>query len=138
MSGPNGLDRSTLSAGLAFQLPVQQRDARGRVMVAQAQLAQIDQQLRHAEDVIRADVQDNFSALERAFEFYQQAKKRVDLARLVARAEREQLRLGRSDVLRVTLREQATFDAEVVEIAAQLDYFRSLWDLRAALGIDAK
>ena len=138
LSGPNGLDRSTLSAGLAFQLPVQQRDARGRVMVAQAQLAQIDQQLRHAEDVIRADVQDNFSALERAFEFYQQAKKRVDLARLVARAEREQLRLGRSDVLRVTLREQATFDAEVVEIAAQLDYFRSLWDLRAALGIDAK
>ncbi len=138
LSGPNGLDRSTLSAGLAFQLPVQQRDARGRVVVAQAQLAQIDQQLRHAEDVIRADVQDNFSALERAFEFYQQAKKRVELARLVARAEREQLRLGRSDVLRVTLREQATFDAEVVEIAAQLDYFRSLWDLRAALGIDAK
>ncbi len=138
LSGPNGLDRSTLSAGVAFQLPVQQRDARGRVMLTQAQLAQIDQQLRHAEDVVRADVQDTFSALERAFEFYRQAKKRVELARLVARAEREQLRLGRSDVLRVTLREQATFDAEIGEIGAQQDYFRALADFWAALGVGGK
>ena len=135
LSGPNGLDRTTVNAGVAFQLPVQRRDARGRVMVAQAQLAQIDQQLRQAEDVVRAEVQDAFSALERAFEFYQQAKKRVELARLVARAEREQLRLGRSDVLRVTLREQAAFEAEVIEIGAQQDYFRALADFRAAVGL---
>jgi outer membrane protein, heavy metal efflux system len=138
LSGPNGLDRTTLNAGIAFQLPVQQRDAYGRVMQAQAQLAQIDQQLRNAEDVVRAEVQDTFSALERAFEFHQQAKKRVELARMVARAEREQLRLGRSDVLRVTLREQATFDAQVIEIGAQQDYFRALADFRAATGIGGK
>jgi len=105
------------------------------VMTAQAQLVQIEQQLRQAEDVIRADVQDTFSALERAYEFHQQAKRRVELARLVARAEREQLRLGRSDVLRVTLREQASFDAEVVEIGAQQDYFRALAEFRAAMGL---
>ena len=138
LSGPNGLDRTTLSAGVTFLLPVQQRDARGRVMQAQAQLNQIEQQLRNAEDVVRAEVQDAFSAMERAFEFYQQTKKRVELARLVARAEREQLRLGRSDVLRVTLREQATFDAEIVEIGAQQDYFRALADFKAALGIGGK
>jgi outer membrane protein TolC len=137
LSGPNGLERTALSAGVAFQLPVQLRDARGRVMTATAQLAQIEQQLRQAEDIVRADVQDTFSALERAYEFYQQAKKRVELARLVARAEREQLRLGRSDVLRVTLREQAAFDADVVEIGAQQDYFRALADFRAAVGMVA-
>ncbi|MFO0850388.1 MAG: TolC family protein [Gemmataceae bacterium] len=136
LSGPNGLDRTTLSAGVSYLLPVQRREARGRVMTAQAQLAQIEQQLRQAEDVVRADVQDTFSALERAFEFYQQARKRVDLARLVARAEREQLRLGRSDVLRVTLREQAAFEAEVIEIGAQQDYFRAIADFRAAVGSD--
>ena len=135
LSGPNGLDRTNLSAGVSFGLPVQRRDARGRVMTAQAQLVQIEQQLRQAEDVIRADVQDTFSALERAYEFHQQAKRRVELARLVARAEREQLRLGRSDVLRVTLREQASFDAEVVEIGAQQDYFRALAEFRAAMGL---
>jgi outer membrane protein TolC len=138
LSGPNGLDRTTVGAGIAFQLPVQRRDARGRVLTAQAQLAQLDQHLRQAEDVIRAEVQDAFSALERAFEFYQQAKTRVELARLVARAEREQLRLGRSDILRVTLREQAAFDAEVIEVGAQQDYFRALAEFRAALGIGGK
>ena len=105
---------------------------------ARAQLAQIDQQLRQAEDVVRAEVQDAFSALERAFEFYQQARRRVELARLVARAEREQLRLGRSDVLRVTLREQAAFDAEVVEVGAQQDYFRALADFWAVLGTSGR
>lgn len=138
LSGPNGLEQTTVSAGMAFQLPVQLRDARGRVLTAQAQLAQIDLQLRQAEDQVRAEVQDAFSAFERAYEFYQQARSRVELARMVARAEREQLRLGRSDVLRVTLREQAAFESEMIEIGAQLDYFRAFWDLRFALGINEK
>ncbi len=134
LSGPNGLDRTTATAGLALQLPIQRRDARGREAAARAQIAQLDQQIRNAEDVVRADVQDAFSALERAAEFSLQAGRRVELARLVARAEREQLRLGRSDVLRVTLREQAAFDAEIVEIGARQDYFRAAADLRAATG----
>lgn len=138
LSGPNGLDRSSLNAGLAFALPVERRDALGRVATARAQLAQLDFQLRNAEDVVRADVQDTFSALERAHEFAKQAKARVELARVVAAAEREQLRLGRSDVLRVTLREQAAFEADIVEISAQQDYFRALADYLAALGIGGK
>lgn len=138
LSGPNGLDRSSLNAGLTFALPVERRDALGRVATARAQLAQLEFQLRNAEDVVRADVQDTFSALERAHEFARQSKARVELARVVAEAEREQLRLGRSDVLRVTLREQAAFEAEVIEIAAQQDYFRAVADYLAALGIGGK
>lgn len=138
LSGPNGLDRTTVGAGLALGLPVQLRDARGRAAAARAQLIQFEQQVRNAEDVVRAEVQDTFSALERAYEFYQQAGKRVDLARFVARAERERLRIGQSDVLRVTLREQAAFDAEVVEIGAQFDYFRALADFRAAVGFGGR
>jgi len=137
LSGPNGLDRTTLNAGVAMQLPLQRRDARGREIVAGAQLAQTEAMLRQAEDVVRAEVQDAVSALDRAYEFHRQARQRVDLAQLVARAEREQLRLGRSDVLRVTLREQAAFDADVVEIGARQDYFRALAEFRAALGLGA-
>ena len=117
-----------------FQLPVQRSDARGRVTQARAQLSQAELQLRNAEDVVRAEVQDVYSAIERAVEFHKQAKSRVELARTVARAEREQLRLGRSDVLRVTLREQAAFDAEVAEVNARQDYFRAIAELRAVIG----
>lgn len=134
-SGPYGLDRSSLNAGMMFQLPVQRSDARGRVTQAQAQLAQIELQLRNAEDVVRAEVQDIYSALDRAVEFQRQAKNRVELAKTVASAEREQLRLGRSDVLRVTLREQAAFDALLAEVGARQDYFRAAAELKAVLGI---
>jgi outer membrane protein TolC len=113
-------------------MPAQRRDARGRVTAAQAQLVQIDRQLQYAEDQIRAEVQDTYSALERAYEFHKQASQRLDLARVVARAEREQLLLGRSDVLRVTLREQAKFDADIYEIGARQEYWRAESDLRAA------
>jgi len=132
LSGPFGLDRQVLEASLVFQMPAQRRDARGRVAAAQSQLVQVERQLQFAEDQVRAEVQDTYSALERAYEFHRQAEQRVDLARVVARAEREQLRLGRSDVLRVTLREQAKFDAEIFEITARQDYWRAESDLRAA------
>jgi len=132
LSGPFGLDRQVLEASLVFQMPAQRRDARGKVAATQSQLMQIQRQLQFAEDQIRAEVQDTYSALERAYEFQKQAAQRLDLAQIVARAEREQLRLGRSDVLRVTLREQAKFEAEIYEISARQDYWRAESDLRAA------
>jgi outer membrane protein TolC len=135
LSGPNELDRTTLAAGLAFTLPVQRRDARGRITQAQAQLVQLAAQQQQAEDVIRAEVQDAFSAVERAAEFHKQANARVKLAQQVAEAERALLDAGRSDILRVTLREQAAFEAELTVIGARQDYFRALADLNAAVGI---
>jgi cobalt-zinc-cadmium efflux system outer membrane protein len=139
LSGPNGLDRQVLQAALVFQMPVQRRDAFGKMQTLDSQLTQVNRQLSYAGDQVRAEVQDAFSLLERAYEFHEQSKHRLELARLVALAEREQLRLGRSDVLRVTLREQAKFEAEVAEINARQEYWRAESDLRAAdtsLGLD--
>ena len=132
LSGPNGLDRQVLEAALVFQMPAQRREARGRLQAVHAQLVQLDKQLQYAEDQIRAEVQDAYSLLERAYEFYEQVSEQVELATLVARAEREQLRLGRSDVLRVTLREQTKFDASLLEIMARQEFWRADSDLRAA------
>ena len=139
LSGPNGLDRQVLQAALVFQMPVQRRDAFGKMQTLDSQLTQVNRQLSYAGDQVRAEVQDAFSLLERAYEFHEQSKHRLELARVVALAEREQLRLGRSDVLRVTLREQAKFEAEVNEINARQEYWRAESDLRAAdtsLGLD--
>jgi len=132
LSGPNGLDRQVLQASLVFQMPAQRRDARGKLQTLESQLMQIDRQISYAQDQVRAEVQDSFSMLERAYEFHRQALKREELASLVASAEREQLRLGRSDILRVTLREQAKFEADILEIAARQEFWRAESDLRAA------
>jgi outer membrane protein TolC len=132
LSGPNGLDRQVLQASLIFQMPAQRRDARGKLQTLDSQLMQLDRQLAYAHDQVQAEVQDAFSMLERAYEFHKQAFKREELATLVASAEREQLRLGRSDILRVTLREQAKFEADVLEITARQEFWRAESDLRAA------
>ena len=132
LSGPNGLDRQVLQAQLVFQMPAERREARGRMQTAHAQLGQLDRQLKFAEDQVRAEVQDAFSALERGYEFHRQARQRSDLANTVWQAERESLRLGRSDVLRVTIREQQAFDAQIYEITARQEFWRAESDLRAA------
>jgi outer membrane protein TolC len=132
LSGPLGLDRQVLQASLIFQMPAQRRDARGKMVTTDSQLIQLDRQLQFAHDQVRAEVQDAFSALERAYEFHKQVLQRLELAKIVAEAEREQLRLGRSDVLRVTLREQAKFEADVMEVTARQEFWRAESDLRAA------
>jgi len=132
LTGPLGLDRQVLQASLIFQMPAQRRDARGKLVTTDSQLMQLERQLQYARDQVQAEVQDAFSALERAYEFHKQARQRLELARIVAEAEREQLRLGRSDVLRVTLREQAKFEADVLEVTARQEFWRAESDLRAA------
>lgn len=132
LSGPEGLNRQVLSATLIFQMPAQRRGARGKLQSIDAKLAQIDQQLRYTEDSVRADVQDAFSKLERAYAFHDKTVEAVELADTVANAEREQFRLGRSDILRIALREQAKFDADLMEIAARQSYWTADSDLRAA------
>ncbi len=132
LSGPDGLDRQVLQAALVFQMPAQRRNARGRMLAADSQLMQIDRRLDFTYDQVRAEVQDAYSKLERAYEFHKQAVQQEELAALVAEAEREQFRLGRSDILRVTLREQAKFDADLLEIAARQEYWKADADLQAA------
>jgi len=131
-SGPDGLDRQVLQASLVFQMPAQRRDARGRLQTIDSQIIQLERRLEFAYDRVRAEVQDAYSKLERAYEFHKQAQQQEDLADLVAEAEREQFRLGRSDILRVTLREQAKFDADLLEIGARQEYWKADADLRAA------
>jgi outer membrane protein TolC len=132
LSGIDGLDRQVLQAALVFQMPAQRRNARGRLQSVDSQLVQLDRRLEFTFDSVRAEVQDAYSKLERAFEFHKQAVQQEELAALVAEAEREQFRLGRSDILRVTLREQAKFDADLLEIAARQEYWRADANLRAA------
>jgi outer membrane protein TolC len=128
-------DRSKFDLGLRLEWPLQQRAALGKIQATRHRLAQVEARLRYATDTVRADLQGAWTALERTVEFYRQAKARVDLARRVADAERARLAGGQSTVLTVTLREQATFDAEVTAVGALFDYFTALAEYRAALGL---
>jgi outer membrane protein, heavy metal efflux system len=134
-SGPSRLDRNGLQVGFEFQAPAQFSDARGRIETATMQIAQRGQALRFQEDQIRTEVQNTFVALERAYQQVEIATEGARLANLVAEGERRFFAGGFGDMIRVNIREQQQFEAELILIGAKLDYFRSMAEYKAALGV---
>jgi outer membrane protein TolC len=121
-----------LEAGLTFDVPLQRRNARGKLMEAQAKLAQLGAKLRLSEQSIAAEVQAADAALQANVTAITQARRNVELAHQLANAERTKLDPGDSDVLTVNLREIATVDAELLLVEAEANYFKAQAQLHAA------
>lgn len=131
------LDRTTYVASLQFELPVQRRDARGRALAAQSLIAQLNYQEQYQRDRIVAEIQDAASALERSYELLHKARENVAVARTVEEGERERFQKGQSTIVILNLRELVAAEASLAEVDALAEYYRSLADYRAALGLDA-
>ncbi|MBL8176091.1 MAG: TolC family protein [Bryobacterales bacterium] len=123
-----------LKGSLIFELPLQRRAAEGRILNAEARLNQIEQRQQFTSDQITAEVQDAISAVQTAYRRARLIGEEVQVARQLEDAERTKFDLGDSTLFLVNLREQATFDAAVREVAAQADYFRAqaLYELAIA------
>lgn len=117
-----------LQAALVFDLPVQRRQAKGRDMAAVARIRQFDERERFAKDQITAEVQDAYSAVRAAYGRVQVLRQELDVARQLEEAERARFQLGDGTLFLVNLREQATFDTAIRELAATNEYFRA-WAL---------
>lgn len=127
-----------LEVGVELRVPLQRREAKGRLAEAEARLGQLLQEERFARDRIVAEVRDGFSALQAAWEQIQQARQNVELALELQSAEEERFRRGATDLLALQIREQATFDAQITAIEAHADYFRAAADYRAATSLDVR
>jgi len=126
-----------LAAGMALEVPLQRRYARGQIQVAQANRSQINFEQRFAQDKVITDIQSAIAAMDAAYLQVGQAKEATELARIMEEAERRNLFLGNSNILFVNLRETATVDAALLEVDALAEYFRAVADYRAAIAIDS-
>jgi outer membrane protein TolC len=133
--GSKTLDRNTYYAGMVLDVPLQRRQARGKILSTQASVAQINAQERFARDQITAQVQDVISALTRAYEVRVRAGQNVELASVMEQAEIRKLELGQSNILFVNIRELARAEAQLQEVDALTEYFLSLADYYAILGL---
>ncbi|MCS7025259.1 MAG: TolC family protein [Bryobacteraceae bacterium] len=115
-----------LKASVVFDLPFQRRQAAGRLQAAEARLSQFDLRQQFAREQITAEVQDAVSAVQAAYRRALLIAEEVKVARRLQELEKDRFDLGDSTLFLVNLREQATFEAAVREVAAQSDYFRSL------------
>ena len=125
-----------LQAGLELRFPLQRNEAKGRLSEIEGQLEQVANEQRIAQDRIRNETRDAYSALMAAHEQTQQASLNVQLARELQAGEEERFRRGASDLLALQLREQALFDAEILVVDTLAEYFRALADYRAATAAD--
>ena len=133
-SGPASRSGQGLEAGVTFQLPFQRRKATGKVVQVRGKLAGLDQDLRWAEDEIRADVQDALSAGRAARLVLDVVTEELTVARELESLERDRFALGDSTQFVVNLRELATADAALREARARADHQKALVAVDAATG----
>ena len=121
-----------VQVGVELRVPLQRREAKGRVAEVEAQLEQNAREQQFARDRIQAEVRDSFSAWSAAHEQTLQARLNVRLAVELQEAETERFARGATDLLALQLREQAAFDAQVSAVDIDADCFRAQADYRAA------
>jgi cobalt-zinc-cadmium efflux system outer membrane protein len=131
------LDRSNYEAALVMEVPLQRRDASGKIQTARANMAQVAAQERFARDQVVAEVQDATSNLDRAFERLLLARQEAKIAQQVADLERARFEKGQGTLLEVNLRELAAAGAQAKVIDTFAEVRRAQADLRAAMGRDA-
>jgi outer membrane protein TolC len=121
-----------LQAGLLLDVPLQRREARGKLLEARGKLAQIAAKTRGTEQSITAEVQAANAAMEANRSALLQALQNVELARQLAEAERTKLARGDSDLLMVNLREVNMVEAELLVVEAEFNYVVAVAQLHAA------
>jgi len=118
--------------GVAVDLAVPFRQARGRVAVVQAQRARLAEQARLLRDRVAVEIDDAGSAARAAAARLAAATAEVDAAVDVEDAERTRFVAGDATLLTVNLREVATVDARLASIDAALEARRAEIALLAA------
>lgn len=131
------IDRTEVQAGISLKVPLQRREAKGRLAIAEGQYVQLMRELQFARDQITAAVQDAHSALQAARDQLSRTARNVELAVELEAAENTRFTQGATDLLALQIREQATFDARLLQLQAQTDFFRALANYRAAIAADA-
>lgn len=127
-------DRESLESaiGLEFRVPLQRNEAKGRLEVITAELQRLDADAKFARERIVAEVRDAWSAIRAAHEQIGMTRRNVDLAVQLEEAERRRFDQGATDLLALQIREQATFDARLLQVDAQAEFFRAQADYEAA------
>ncbi|MDJ0866723.1 MAG: TolC family protein [Myxococcota bacterium] len=122
-----------VKALLRLELPIQRREARGRVGVATIRLAQLERRERFTRERLVADALVAVEALEAAYEQTGQARENLELAEQLRAAEERKLRLGASNLIDVNIREVQAATAARRLVEAQQAYFRALANYEARI-----
>jgi outer membrane protein TolC len=118
--GGPGFDSTDTVVGLTFTVPLQRREARGRVQRAEAELRETELRQRRIADQITTEVGNILVNLNTALKLADLADAEVKQATRMVQAERTRFRLGAGDFFFVNQREETAANAQIKAIRAEL------------------
>lgn len=121
-------DGYDLFAGLSFEFPVMNRDARARNQRARLTRSQTEEALRNVEDLVREDVESARIEVLRARQQVDATAATRRLQEEKLRAETTKFRVGKSTGLLVATAQRDLLVSQVSEVAAVTNYLKSLTD----------
>ncbi|WP_375404306.1 TolC family protein [uncultured Sphingomonas sp.] len=133
-AGPGGLSRNgeEVIAGVRFSVPLQRRQAKGRIAEVRAEIDGLRTRERLITDQIAVEVRGIVIAVDGAERTATLAAQEAELADRMAAAERRRFQLGASDFFVLNLREEAGTDARVRALDAQARAALAAADLASA------
>lgn len=117
--GPT-FDSTDTVVGVTLTVPLQRREARGRLQRAEAELRALELRQRRISDQIEVELDNILTNLGAALRLADLADQEVEQATAMVNAERKRFRLGAGDFFLVNLREESAADAQVRAIRAEL------------------
>ncbi|MBX3329555.1 MAG: TolC family protein [Nitrospira sp.] len=108
--------------GMQFEMPLFQREGRGKVMTAEADQQQLVLKQLYTEQQVKVDVDNWLSAQVRARDRVKAATEALRLAKTLEEGERTRFNMGATTVLFVNLRERNVVDSAYELYRAQADY----------------
>lgn len=118
--GPT-FDSTDTIVGFTFTVPLQRREARGRLSRAESELREIELRERRVADEIQIEIDNIFVNLTTAMRLVELASGEVEQAQAMVTAERKRFRLGAGDFFLVNVREESAADARIRQIRANLN-----------------
>ena len=112
-----------LELGVLAEVPIQRREALGKIRAAQSKLVQIEAKSRFVTDKIRAEIQDAASAVNAALEQIEQTQQNVALTKPSLELGRQSFEAGDIDLIALNIYETSVADAELQLLDAQFKYF---------------
>ncbi|MEM8725979.1 MAG: TolC family protein, partial [Pseudomonadota bacterium] len=118
--GPT-FDSTDTVVGVTFTVPLQRREARGRLQRAEAELRELELREQRIADQIEVELDNILTNLNAALRLSELANDEVEQATAMVAAERRRFSLGAGDFFLVNLREESAADAQIRAIRAQLN-----------------
>ncbi|MBL8072869.1 MAG: TolC family protein [Nitrospira sp.] len=124
--------------GLHFEMPLFQREARGKVMAAEVAQQQLALKQQYTEQQVSLDVDNWLSAIVRARDRVTAATEALRLAKTLEEGERTRFNMGSTSVLFVNLRERNVVESAYQLYRAQADYAVARGGMLYARGVLGK